>query len=237
MLSCHEATAGARATGFVAQAWVPLGARFLSRRRSGRLSARLARCQRRGSRPISRVLWGERECLLAPAAIPLAPRSPAGSRAGNRPLATYPRTRPSRPRTPAYLVLLRMEVAAFHPRWQSACGTRLCGPVRRVATPGCYPAPCSVEPGLSSPRPEARSGRLAGSRARPILRAAAGAAHQRLGRPQAPGAISPASARRHGIVSPARKGTSTSPSAKGSVLGTVQDSRTSVTVPAAGGRR
>src|SRR2546427_4442939 len=27
---------------------------------------------------------------------------------------------------------------------------RLCGPVRRLAAPGRYPAPCSVEPGLSS---------------------------------------------------------------------------------------
>ena len=27
-----------------------------------------------------------------------------------------------------------------------------CGPFRRVTPPGCYPAPCPVEPGLSSPR-------------------------------------------------------------------------------------
>src|SRR6185436_14949796 len=50
----------------------------------------------------------------------------------------------------AYLVLLRMEVAPFHP---SACAkTRLCGPLRHVAVPGRYPASRSAEPGLSSTR-------------------------------------------------------------------------------------
>lgn len=48
--------------------------------------------------------------------------------AGGRPPApaTYPQARPSRPRTPAYLVLLRMEVAAFHPRRipRAACASR-----------------------------------------------------------------------------------------------------------------
>src|SRR5262245_48504958 len=61
----------------------------------------------------------------------------------------------------AYLVLLRMEVAAFHPGLRR---TRLCGPVRHVAVPGSYPASRSAEPGLSSAL--ARSGCLADSRLR-----------------------------------------------------------------------
>jgi len=36
-----------------------------------------------------------------------------------------------------------------------------CGPIRRVTPPGCYPAPCPVEPGLSSPRACAKRDRLA----------------------------------------------------------------------------
>src|SRR5213079_1749833 len=62
----------------------------------------------------------------------------------------------------AYLVLLRMEVAAFHPLPRGLLAreaTRLCGPVprlhapreRRLITSGSYPASCSMEPGLSSP--------------------------------------------------------------------------------------
>src|SRR5260221_8951855 len=49
-------------------------------------------------------------------------------------------------------MLLRVEVAAFHPCRTplDADKTRLCGPNRRLAAPGRYPAPCSVEPGLSS---------------------------------------------------------------------------------------
>jgi len=36
-----------------------------------------------------------------------------------------------------------------------------CGPIRRVTPPGRYPAPCPVEPGLSSPRACAERDRLA----------------------------------------------------------------------------
>jgi len=53
----------------------------------------------------------------------------------------------------AYLVLLRMEVAAFHPSDPALLPvpkTRLCGPIRHVAVPGRYPASRSAEPGLSS---------------------------------------------------------------------------------------
>jgi len=50
-------------------------------------------------------------------------------------------------------MLLRVEVASFHPLrpgFHRGTATRLCGPLRRLAAPGRYPAPCSVEPGLSS---------------------------------------------------------------------------------------
>ena len=71
--------------------------------------------------------------------------------AGNEPLspvATYPQAWSSRPQALAYLVLLRMEVAAFHPvAWHyDSCRlaptivhkqrTRLCGPVRHLTVPG-----------------------------------------------------------------------------------------------------
>ncbi len=41
----------------------------------------------------------------------------------------------------------------FHPYLPAFCGIAVCfcGAIRRVASPGCYPAPCSVELGLSSP--------------------------------------------------------------------------------------
>src|SRR5438067_11133407 len=65
----------------------------------------------------------------------------------------------------AYLVLLRMEVAAFHPL-PAKEATRLCGPVprlrrtlsRRLIASGRYPASCSAEPGLSSPPSACASG-------------------------------------------------------------------------------
>src|SRR4029077_8938546 len=49
----------------------------------------------------------------------------------------------------SYLTAVRDFVAALA-RYNESGKTRLCGPCRRLATPGCYPAPCSVEPGLSS---------------------------------------------------------------------------------------
>ena len=72
---------------------------------------------------------------------------------------------------PHYLVLLRAGFAVPVPSPGTAVGSyptvsplphkpfayapdvgryRFCGTFRRVAPPGCYPAPCSVEPGLSS---------------------------------------------------------------------------------------
>jgi len=50
-------------------------------------------------------------------------------------------------------MLLQVEVASFHPQhrgFHPGATTRLCGPLRRLAAPGRYPAPCSMEPGLSS---------------------------------------------------------------------------------------
>src|ERR1700682_627640 len=64
----------------------------------------------------------------------------------------------------AYLVLLRMEVAAFHPlrTWPNARPGRLVSVALflafgdrsrdRLIAAGRYPASCSAEPGLSSPR-------------------------------------------------------------------------------------
>src|SRR6202158_4394931 len=64
----------------------------------------------------------------------------------------------------AYLVLLRMEVAAFHPlrTWRNARPGRLVSVALflafgdrsrdRLIAAGRYPASCSAEPGLSSPR-------------------------------------------------------------------------------------
>src|SRR6202171_5338891 len=64
----------------------------------------------------------------------------------------------------AYLVLLRMEVAAFHPlrTWPNATPGRLVSVALflafgdrsrdRLIAAGRYPASCSAEPGLSSPR-------------------------------------------------------------------------------------
>src|SRR6202165_5240701 len=64
----------------------------------------------------------------------------------------------------AYLVLLRMEVAAFHPlrTWRNARPGRLVSVALFLAfgdrsrdpliAAGRYPASCSAEPGLSSPR-------------------------------------------------------------------------------------
>src|SRR5688500_11184033 len=54
-----------------------------------------------------------------------------------------------------------MEVAAFHPLGLMP-GTRLCGPIRRVAAPGSYPASRSAEPGLSSAAPVRALQRLPG---------------------------------------------------------------------------
>ncbi len=51
---------------------------------------------------------------------------------------------------PAYLVLLRVEIARFtrtHPR---ARATRLCSSNPHLAVDGRYPLPCSMESGLSS---------------------------------------------------------------------------------------
>ena len=91
----------------------------------------------RRSWPISRVLsW---------TVIPLGAGYPCAR-------AAYPRARRAAS-SPAYLVLLRMEVAAFHPLPVTEA-TRLCGPVPRLRPHwrrGRYPASRSVEPGLSSP--------------------------------------------------------------------------------------
>src|SRR6185436_8731595 len=114
-----------------------------------------------GSRPVSRVLWpcggqARRKAdshSSGPAVTHrLKPPTRRLGRAGHGALSDT---------APAYLVLLRMEVASFHPRRCSA-GTRLCGPLRHVAVPGRYPASCSAEPGLSSVL--AHSGCLADSR-------------------------------------------------------------------------
>ena len=62
----------------------------------------------------------------------------------------------------AYLVLLRMEVAAFHPLLRSftcagsdsslwPCSSPSSPRERQLIASGRYPASCSVEPGLSSP--------------------------------------------------------------------------------------
>lgn len=51
---------------------------------------------------------------------------------------------------PAYLVLLRVEIARFtrtHPRART---TRLCSSNPHLAVDGRYPLPCSMESGLSS---------------------------------------------------------------------------------------
>ncbi len=71
------------------------------------------------------------------AAIPLGRALP------QRLVATYPQaragrafTRPESPASPAYLVLLRVEVAAFHVHAACAALARLCGPVRRVTAHG-----------------------------------------------------------------------------------------------------
>src|SRR5262249_49127423 len=84
-----------------------------------------------------------------PAAIPLGARSPA--RSSHLPASSAEQACRCGVSTTslAYLVLLRMEVAAFHPPAVTP-GTRLCGPVRHVAVPGNYPASRSLEPGLSS---------------------------------------------------------------------------------------
>jgi hypothetical protein len=57
-------------------------------------------------------------------------------------------------------VLLRMEVAAFHPPSVKyarglvsvALFVTFAPLARRLCVPGCYPASCSAEPGLSSTR-------------------------------------------------------------------------------------
>lgn len=93
------------------------------------------------------------------------------------------RTTPSgRSRTYAYLVLLRMEVAAFHPL-PAREATRLCGPVPRLCrhreasagAAGRYPASRSVEPGLSSPSSVDSRQRRSGGLRRAIIRLRASA--------------------------------------------------------------
>ncbi len=57
-----------------------------------------------------------------------------------------------------------------HPPEDKCCGPgrcSFCGTVRRVAPPGCYPAPCPVELGLSSPPACRRSGHPAYWRCHP----------------------------------------------------------------------
>src|SRR6185436_2202474 len=101
-----------------------------------------------GSRPISRVLWQgtprrghPRQPFLWARSHPLA-------------LATYPQASveptavdSSPPRLPIWCCS-GWRLPRFTPDFY--VGTRLCGPVRRVATPGGYPASRSMEPGLSS---------------------------------------------------------------------------------------
>ena len=53
--------------------------------------------------------------------------------------------------------------APFHPYPDRSGRCVFCGTFRRVAPPGCYPAPCPVELGLSSPRATSGSDHLARS--------------------------------------------------------------------------
>src|SRR5258706_15350112 len=131
---------------------LPAGA---NRNGKGSWGKRKQRLQNSGRRPLSRVLLAlAGRTRLGPAAIPLGRESPHGSshlpasigRAGRSVGVRTPRA------TLAYLVLLRMEVAAFHPSAYCEPRTRLCGPLRHVAVPGSYPASRSAEPGLSSAR-------------------------------------------------------------------------------------
>ena len=112
----------------------------------------------------------------------------------------------------AYLVLLRMEVAAFHPRLLAA-GTRLCGPLRHVAVPGRYPASRSAEPGLSSAL--ACSGCLADSRRHFTALGGSTACRRRSARPARPSRDSrtPAAARGRAATRPAQRPSQSRPAA------------------------
>jgi hypothetical protein len=142
----------------------------------------------------------------------------------------------------AYLVLLRMEVAAFHPlrTWRDARPGRLVSVALflafvnrsrdRLIAAGRYPASCSAEPGLSSPRTgfhrRAATVWLAsdanGSTAhRSIFAAESDSAHY--------------TSSRQRIVSPARRGTTVC-SPNGYDAGTTHFSRLSVMVALLRGR-
>lgn len=52
--------------------------------------------------------------------------------------------------TPAYLVLLQVEIARFTHTFLAEGVTRLCCSNPHLTVDGCYPLPCPVESGLSS---------------------------------------------------------------------------------------
>ena len=140
----------------------------------------------------------------------------------------------------AYLVLLRMEVAAFHPlrTWPNARPGRLVSVALflafgdrsrdRLIAAGRYPASCSAEPGLSSPRTGFHR------RAATVWLAsdANGSTARRsfFSRPDFQCA-----SRRQRMVSPARRGT-TVRSPKGYEAGTTHGARLSVMVAVLRGR-
>src|SRR5919201_2018315 len=99
-----------------------------------------ARIKVRGRRPISRVLcFPGGRTRPGPAAIPLGARSPARS-------SHLPASSAEQASTLAYLVLLRMEVAAFHP---AGCYTRGLVSVALFVTSPCQGI--TLHPALRSP--------------------------------------------------------------------------------------
>src|SRR5205085_2040562 len=113
------------------------------------------------SRPVSRVLSPRPVTGPGEADIPLGPALPRGSSE-----LTRERGGPPLPLEAAlpYLLLLRVGLAVpstsppmrcaltapFHPCPPRGGRSVLCGAVPRVASAGRWPAPCPLEPGLSS---------------------------------------------------------------------------------------
>ena len=103
--------------------------------------------QKNGSAPISRILLRRLRVMTV---IPLGRTLPCAS-------SYLPAGSAGHTSTPAYLVLLQVEIARFTRSASLSLAasvlsptTRLCGSDPHLAVDGGYPLPCPVESGLSS---------------------------------------------------------------------------------------
>ena len=105
------------------------------------------------SKPVSRVLYPDK---IGTVTIHLAPMLPSGSsgQPGNRPGALSSPIWPCSGRGLHGRTVTRSPVGSYptiSPLSRQVGAVCFCCTFRRVAPPGCYPASCPVEPGLSSP--------------------------------------------------------------------------------------